>query len=43
MTGAEEGRLTELLQATGMLIMENGGEIYRVEETVQRMGRALQL
>ena len=28
------------LQLAGRIIMENGGETYRVEETVTRMGRA---
>ena len=29
------------LHLAGRLIMENGGETYRVEETITRMGRAL--
>lgn len=31
------------LQLAGQLIVESGGEIYRVEETITRMGRALGL
>ena len=31
------------LQLAGRIIMENGGETYRVEETVTRMGRAFGL
>ena len=33
----------ETLQLAGKIIMENGGEIYRAEETVSRMGRGLGL
>lgn len=34
---------TETLELAGRIIMENGGETYRVEETITRMGRALGL
>ncbi|MBR4081638.1 MAG: threonine/serine exporter family protein [Clostridia bacterium] len=34
---------TEVLEMAGRIIMENGGETYRVEETVTRMGRAFGL
>lgn len=40
MSTAAHSRLMELLQLSARLIMENGGEIYRVEETVTRMGAA---
>ena len=33
----------ELLELAGQIIMENGGETFRVEETVTRMGRAFGL
>ena len=33
----------QTLQLAGRLIVENGGEIFRVEETITRMGRALGL
>ena len=33
----------EALEMAGRIIMENGGETYRVEETVTRMGRAFGL
>lgn len=35
--------MMEALQLAGRIIMENGGETYRVEETVTRMGRAFGL
>ncbi|MBQ9324269.1 MAG: threonine/serine exporter family protein [Clostridia bacterium] len=35
--------ILETLQLAGRVIMENGGETYRVEETVCRMGRAFGL
>ena len=38
-----ESRFMEPLQLAGRLIMENGGETYRVEETITRMGRAFGL
>ena len=38
-----ESRYMEPLQLEGRLIMENGGETYRVEETITRMGRAFGL
>ena len=38
-----ESRYMEPLQLAGRLIMENGGETYRVEETITRMGRAFGL
>jgi len=38
-----EGRYMEPLQLAGRLIMENGGETYRVEETITRMGKAFGL
>jgi len=38
-----ESRYMEPLQLAGRLIVENGGETYRVEETVTRMGRAFGL
>lgn len=40
---ANEGQracIMEALHLTGSLILENGGETYRVEDTVERMGRA---
>lgn len=40
---SEESRYMEPLQLAGRIIMENGGETYRVEETVTRMGRAFGL
>ncbi|MGN0779819.1 MAG: threonine/serine exporter family protein [Aristaeellaceae bacterium] len=39
----EESRYMEPLQLAGRLIVENGGEIFRVEETITRMGRAFGL
>lgn len=39
----DESRFLEPLQLAGKIIMENGGETYRVEETVTRMGRAFGL
>ena len=39
----EESRFMEPLQLAGRLIVENGGETYRVEETITRMGRAFGL
>lgn len=39
----EDSRYMEPLQLAGRLIMENGGETYRVEETITRMGRAFGL
>lgn len=38
-----DSRFMETLQLAGRIIMENGGETYRVEETVTRMGRAFGL
>ena len=38
-----ENRYMEPLQLAGRLIMENGGETYRVEETITRMGQAFGL
>ncbi|MBQ8312687.1 MAG: threonine/serine exporter family protein [Clostridia bacterium] len=38
-----ESRYMEPLQLAGRLIMENGGETYRVEETITRMGKAFGL
>lgn len=38
-----ECRYMEPLQLAGRLIMENGGETYRVEETITRMGHAFGL
>ena len=35
--------MTEALRLAGRIIMENGGETYRVEETITRMGRAFGL
>lgn len=35
-----DSRYMEALQLAGRIIMENGGETYRVEETISRMGRA---
>ena len=43
MTLEEERFCMEPLQLAGQLIVENGGEIFRVEETVTRMGRAFGL
>ena len=37
------GMCMRALQLAGRIIMENGGETYRVEETVTRMGRAFGL
>lgn len=39
----EDSCYMEPLQLAGRLIMENGGETYRVEETITRMGRAFGL
>ncbi|MBQ9308565.1 MAG: threonine/serine exporter family protein [Clostridia bacterium] len=39
----EQKRYMEPLKMAGRLIMENGGETYRVEETVRRMGEAFGL
>ena len=39
----EQRSCMDSLQLAGKLIMENGGEIYRVEETVTRMGQAFGL
>ena len=41
--GEETESILETLQLAGRLIMENGGETYRVEETVCRMGHAFGL
>lgn len=43
MIAVDDARMTELLELSGRLIMENGGEIFRVEETVRRMGFAMGL
>ena len=43
MTLEEQRACMEPLQLAGLLIMENGGETYRVEETVTRMGSAFGL
>ncbi len=43
MTLEEERACMAPLQLAGQLIVESGGEIYRVEETITRMGRALGL
>ena len=32
--------MMEAVQLAGRIILENGGETYRVEDTVERMGRA---
>lgn len=40
---SEESRFMEPLQLAGRIIMENGGETYRVEETITRMGQAFGL
>lgn len=39
----DDSRYMLALQLAGQLIMENGGETYRVEETITRMGRAFGL
>ena len=39
----DQKKLMEPLKLAGKLIMENGGETYRVEETVCRMGKAFGL
>lgn len=39
----DDSRFMLPLQLAGKLIMENGGETYRVEETITRMGRAFGL
>lgn len=39
----DDSRFMIPLQLAGQLIMENGGETYRVEETITRMGRAFGL
>lgn len=38
-----EALCMEILELAGRLITENGGEIFRVEETITRMGRGLNL
>ena len=43
MTLEEQRGCMEPLQLAGKLIMENGGETYRVEETITRMGQAFGL
>ena len=43
MTLEEERSCMEPLLLAGQLIVESGGEIYRVEETITRMGRAFGL
>ncbi len=43
MLAEDESRLMEPLQLAGRIIMENGGETYRVEETITRMGHAFGL
>ena len=43
MTIDEQRACMEPLQMAGQLIMENGGETFRVEETITRMGRAFGL
>lgn len=40
---SEDSRYMEPLQLAGRLIIENGGETYRVEETITRMGKAFGL
>ena len=43
-TGSQpDGMYMEVLQLAGRIIMENGGETYRAEETVNRMGTGLGL
>ncbi len=37
----ERGCVMEALRLAGSIILENGGETYRVEDTVERLGRAL--
>ncbi len=39
----DESRYMEPLELAGQIIMENGGETYRVEETISRMGKAFGL
>ena len=43
MTLEEQRACMRPLQLAGLIIMENGGETFRVEETVTRMGRAFGL
>ncbi len=43
MTTAEQRACMEPLQLAGQIIMESGGETFRVEETITRMGRAFGL
>ena len=43
MTLEEQRGCMETLQLAGQLIVESGGEIFRVEETITRMGRAFGL
>ncbi|MBR6954027.1 MAG: threonine/serine exporter family protein [Clostridia bacterium] len=43
MTAEEQRVCMELLQLAGQIIMVSGGETYRVEETITRMGAALGL
>ena len=43
MTLEEQKACMDPLQTAGLLIMENGGETFRVEETITRMGRAFGL
>ena len=40
---SDESLLMEPLQLAGRIIMENGGETFRAEDTVLRMGRAIGL
>ncbi len=37
----QESAIMESVQLAGRIILENGGETYRVEDTVERMGKAM--
>ena len=37
----DQSCVMEALRLAGSIILENGGETYRVEDTVDRLGRAL--
>ena len=43
LSGQETNETMEALQLAGQIIMENGGETYRAEETVRRMGEGFGL
>ena len=43
MENTPDASCMDALQLAGRIIMENGGETYRVEETITRMGQAFGL